>query len=159
MGLALPNACRRLLVAGLARRAACALAGSVLLRPAHPRRAPPPAPQVTLQHAGTKGFLHSYKHAAFGHPISGQREVCAVARGAKESEWFAAEGVYMPRADEPAGQQWRPQQRQGQQQQQSAGKAAPGKAGSAPSKAGAGAPRKGEPSNCTASTCDARDEL
>ncbi|KAI8464728.1 MAG: MIR motif-containing protein [Monoraphidium minutum] len=56
--------------------------------------------KVTLQHAATRQFLHSMAQAAFGHPISGQREVCAVQRAAAgDSEWSAAEGIYLPRAD------------------------------------------------------------
>jgi hypothetical protein len=51
---------------------------------------------VTLRHAETGGFLHSLRHATFGHPLPGQLEVCAVKASGKESRWFAAEGVYLP---------------------------------------------------------------
>lgn len=44
-------------------------------------------------------YLHSLRQAAFGHPIAGQIEVCGVRHKNKESEWFAAEGVYLPRID------------------------------------------------------------
>ena len=120
---------------------------------------------MTLRHASTSGYLHSYKQAVFGHPIAGQREVCAVLRQTKESEWFAAEGIYMPRMDGPH------QQQQPQQQARAAGASTQKqgtKAGSAPSKA-AGAPGTpaackagaaactGDRGNCT--SCEARDEL
>jgi hypothetical protein len=42
------------------------------------------------------------RQAQFGHPIAGQREVCAIKSKGLESEWFAAEGVYLPRADKKA---------------------------------------------------------
>ncbi|GFH09973.1 uncharacterized protein HaLaN_05208, partial [Haematococcus lacustris] len=32
----------------------------------------------------------------FGNPIAGQHEVCGVTRKDKQTEWQAAEGVYMP---------------------------------------------------------------
>jgi hypothetical protein len=50
----------------------------------------------------TGGYLHSLRQAAFGHPIAGQHEVCAVKSRNRDSEWFAAEGVYLPRADRKA---------------------------------------------------------
>lgn len=55
--------------------------------------------KVTLQHVDTKAYLQSLKHATFGHPIAGQHEVCAVKNKNRDSEWYAAEGVYLPRAD------------------------------------------------------------
>ncbi|KAI8466834.1 MAG: MIR motif-containing protein [Monoraphidium minutum] len=55
--------------------------------------------KVTLQHVDTGGFLHSLRQATFGHPIAGQHEVCAVKARNRDSEWYAAEGVYLPRAD------------------------------------------------------------
>ena len=59
--------------------------------------------RVTLKHADTGAYLHSLRQATFGHPIAGQHEVCGVKRRGKESEWYAAEGVYLPRADKRAG--------------------------------------------------------
>lgn len=56
-------------------------------------------PQVLLRHVDTNGYLHSLRQATFGHPIAGQHEVCSVKSKNRESEWFAAEGVYLPRAD------------------------------------------------------------
>ena len=47
----------------------------------------------------TAGYLHSLRQATFGHPIAGQHEVCAVRSKNRDSEWYAAEGVYLPRAD------------------------------------------------------------
>jgi hypothetical protein len=58
--------------------------------------------QVTLQHVDTRGYLHALRQAMFGHPVQGHHEVCAVKRQGRESEWFAAEGVYMPLAQEKA---------------------------------------------------------
>jgi hypothetical protein len=54
---------------------------------------------VRLRHEDTQTYLHSYKQASFGHPIAGQNEVCAVKKQGRESEWFAAEGIYLPRND------------------------------------------------------------
>jgi len=59
--------------------------------------------KVVLQHVETKGFLHSLKQAVFGHPIHGQREVCAVKKQGPESQWYAAEGVYMPQPNGTRG--------------------------------------------------------
>ncbi|GBF94422.1 stromal cell-derived factor [Raphidocelis subcapitata] len=57
---------------------------------------------VTLRHVDTGAFLHSLRHATFGHPIAGQHEVCAIKTKGPDSQWFAAEGVYLPRADKKA---------------------------------------------------------
>lgn len=54
---------------------------------------------MTLRHVDTGNYLHSLRHATFGHPISGQHEVCAIKTKNLDSQWFAAEGIYLPRAD------------------------------------------------------------
>jgi hypothetical protein len=61
--------------------------------------APTPRPQVTLRHEDTGNYLHSLRHATFGHPISGNNEVCAVKKAGKDSRWYAAEGVYLPQTE------------------------------------------------------------
>lgn len=73
--------------------------------PARPPTPRPPArpPQVLLRHVDTGVYLHSMRHAAFGHPIAGQHEVCGVKAKSGDSEWSAAEGVYLPRADKRKG--------------------------------------------------------
>jgi dolichyl-phosphate-mannose--protein O-mannosyl transferase len=55
--------------------------------------------KVIFQHVDTGAFLHSLRQATFGHPIAGQHEVCAVRSKSGDSLWYAAEGVYLPRAD------------------------------------------------------------
>jgi hypothetical protein len=55
--------------------------------------------KVTLQHVDTSAYLHSLRHATFGHPIAGQHEVCGVRSKSGDSWWYAAEGVYLPRID------------------------------------------------------------
>lgn len=44
-------------------------------------------------------FLSSNKDLVFGQPIHGQQEVCGVRYKGKDAEWYAAEGVYLPRTD------------------------------------------------------------
>ena len=51
--------------------------------------------QVRIKHVDTGAYLYSDEHA-FGQPIAGQHEVCAKNSKDKNSEWQAAEGVYMP---------------------------------------------------------------
>jgi hypothetical protein len=53
-----------------------------------------------LKHKDTGGFLSSNKNLQFGQPIVGHQEVSAVASSSsKDTEWYAAEGVYLPRTD------------------------------------------------------------
>jgi hypothetical protein len=54
---------------------------------------------VRLKHKDTGMLLSSSKDLRFGQPIHGQQEVCGVASKGKDTDWFAAEGVYLPRAD------------------------------------------------------------
>lgn len=82
----------------------CALPIALPAPPRSTRARTPPPPQlrihqITLQHLDTAGYLHSLRQATFGHPIAGQHEVCAVRSKNKDSEWYAAEGIYLPRAD------------------------------------------------------------
>eukprot|EP00197_Chlamydomonas_leiostraca_P011332 CAMPEP_0202866864 /NCGR_PEP_ID=MMETSP1391-20130828/8401_1 /ASSEMBLY_ACC=CAM_ASM_000867 /TAXON_ID=1034604 /ORGANISM="Chlamydomonas leiostraca, Strain SAG 11-49" /LENGTH=235 /DNA_ID=CAMNT_0049546851 /DNA_START=51 /DNA_END=758 /DNA_ORIENTATION=+ len=51
--------------------------------------------KIRLKHRDTGAFLYSHQ-AQFGNPIAGQLEVCAMERKDKNSEWQAAEGVYLP---------------------------------------------------------------
>ncbi|KAJ9507700.1 hypothetical protein QJQ45_019127 [Haematococcus lacustris] len=51
--------------------------------------------KVMLKHQDTGGYLFSHPQR-FGNPIAGQHEVCGVTRKDKQTEWQAAEGVYMP---------------------------------------------------------------
>lgn len=44
-------------------------------------------------------YLSTNEGYMFGHPISGQAEVCGVTRKSRDTEWYAAEGVYLPRTD------------------------------------------------------------
>lgn len=44
-------------------------------------------------------FLSSSKDNLFGQPIQGQQEVFGVRYKGKDTEWYAAEGVYLPRSD------------------------------------------------------------
>jgi hypothetical protein len=44
-------------------------------------------------------YMSSTKHAKFGQPIFGQQEVCGISHKNSDTEWFAAEGVYLPRTD------------------------------------------------------------
>mmetsp|Transcript_40117 Transcript_40117/g.89039 ORF Transcript_40117/g.89039 Transcript_40117/m.89039 type:complete len:226 (+) Transcript_40117:135-812(+) len=52
--------------------------------------------KVRLKHRDTGAYLYSHEQAKFGHPIAGQQEVCATERKDKNTEWQAAEGVYLP---------------------------------------------------------------
>jgi hypothetical protein len=52
-----------------------------------------------LKHKDTGMFLSSSKDLQYGQPIHGQQEVSGVASSGKNAEWFAAEGVYLPRSD------------------------------------------------------------
>jgi hypothetical protein len=52
---------------------------------------------VRLKHLDTSAYLASFKEARFGHPIAGQQEVSGVKSKTKETEWYAAEGVYLPK--------------------------------------------------------------
>ena len=53
--------------------------------------------KVRLKHVDTGAFIITHD-AKFGDPIAGHLEVCALERGGKDknSEWRAAEGVYLP---------------------------------------------------------------
>jgi hypothetical protein len=44
-------------------------------------------------------YLSSNKGLQFGQPIHGHQEVCGVPTANKDTEWYAAEGVYLPRTD------------------------------------------------------------
>lgn len=57
--------------------------------------------KARLKHVDTSKYLYSHD-AKFGNPIAGQFEICCVGQKNKNSEWQAAEGVYLPRpkADE-----------------------------------------------------------
>jgi hypothetical protein len=51
-----------------------------------------------MKHRDTGGYLYSHE-MRFGNPIAGQNEVCGIVdRRDKNSEWMAAEGVYLPNA-------------------------------------------------------------
>ena len=59
-----------------------------------------------MKHRDTSAYLASMDGAKFGHPISGQQEVCSLRQKDKSSEWQTAEGVFMPSPDElPAGEE------------------------------------------------------
>eukprot|EP00775_Hariotina_reticulata_P011573 gene11573-11717_t len=55
--------------------------------------------KVRFRHKDTSVYMSSSKHAKFGQPIHGQQEVCGISHKNSDSEWFAAEGVYLPRTD------------------------------------------------------------
>lgn len=55
--------------------------------------------QVKLKHKDTNMYLSSNKNLQFGQPIHGHQEVCGVPSANKDTEWYAAEGVYLPRTD------------------------------------------------------------
>lgn len=61
--------------------------------------------QIRMKHRDTSAYLASMDGAKFGHPISGQQEVCSLRHKDKSSEWQTAEGVYMPSLDELAGEE------------------------------------------------------
>lgn len=52
--------------------------------------------QVRFKHVDTGSYLFSHD-AKFGNPIAGQFEVAGAPHKSKNTEWVAAEGVYMPR--------------------------------------------------------------
>lgn len=49
---------------------------------------------MKLVHVDTGKFLFSSASYRYQHPIAGQQEISASARGGRESEWSADEGVY-----------------------------------------------------------------
>jgi hypothetical protein len=55
--------------------------------------------QVRFKHVDTGSYLFSHD-AKYGNPIAGQFEVAAVPNKNKNTEWVAAEGVYMPKFSE-----------------------------------------------------------
>ncbi|KAH6819571.1 stromal cell-derived factor 2-like protein precursor, partial [Perilla frutescens var. frutescens] len=54
--------------------------------------------KIRLQHLDTSGFLHSHKKKYTRIP-GGQQEVCGVREKRAENVWLAAEGVYLPVAE------------------------------------------------------------
>lgn len=58
--------------------------------------------QVRLKHKDTSVYVASNKDFRFGQPIHGQQEIFGVGHKSKDSEWYAAEGVYLPRGDAAA---------------------------------------------------------
>ncbi len=54
---------------------------------------------VRLMHKDTSGYLSSSSDLRFGQPIHGHQEVACIPHTNKHTEWFAAEGVYLPRTD------------------------------------------------------------
>ena len=58
-----------------------------------------------MKHKDTNKYLSSNKDLQFGQPIQGQQEVCGVPSSSKDTEWYAAEGVYLPRTDAKKKQQ------------------------------------------------------
>lgn len=61
--------------------------------------------QVRVKHKDTNMYLSSNKDLRFGQPIQGQQEVYGVPTKGKDAEWYAAEGVYLPRSDAKKGKQ------------------------------------------------------
>lgn len=59
--------------------------------------------QIKLKHKDTNMFLSSNKDLKFGQPIHGHLEVCGVPKSNKDTDWYAAEGVYLPRTDTKKG--------------------------------------------------------
>ncbi len=55
--------------------------------------------QVRFKHKDTGVYMCSNKDYKFGQPIHGQQEIFGLQHKTKDSEWFAAEGVYLPRSD------------------------------------------------------------
>jgi hypothetical protein len=55
--------------------------------------------QIRMKHKDTNTYLSSNKDLMFGQPIHGHLEVCGVPSKGKDTEWYAAEGVYLPRTD------------------------------------------------------------
>lgn len=52
-----------------------------------------------MKHKDTNMHLSSNKDLQFGQPIQGHQEVSGVVSTGKDTEWYAAEGVYLPRTD------------------------------------------------------------
>ena len=48
-----------------------------------------------LQHVQTGAYMHHDMKSVYRRPISGQREISAVANKDKNSEWVVQEGVYV----------------------------------------------------------------
>ncbi|KXZ49241.1 hypothetical protein GPECTOR_22g833 [Gonium pectorale] len=53
--------------------------------------------KVRFKHVDTGSYLFSHD-VKYGQPIAGQFEVAATGAKSKNTEWLAAEGVYMPKA-------------------------------------------------------------
>lgn len=58
--------------------------------------------QIRMKHKDTGMFMSSNSQAKFGQPINGQQEVCGISGKGRDTEWYAAEGVYLPRSDKKA---------------------------------------------------------
>lgn len=58
--------------------------------------------QIRLKHKDTGMLMSSNANHRFGQPIHGHQEVCGINSRGKDTEWFAAEGVYLPRSDRKA---------------------------------------------------------
>ncbi|KAF6265440.1 MIR motif-containing protein [Scenedesmus sp. NREL 46B-D3] len=58
--------------------------------------------KVRMRHKDTGMQLSSNSNHKFGQPIHGHQEVCAISSKGRDTEWFAAEGVYLPRSDKKA---------------------------------------------------------
>lgn len=52
--------------------------------------------QVRFKHVDTHALLYSHEHR-FQQPIAGQQEVCCKRGRDRNSDWQAAEGVYIPK--------------------------------------------------------------
>lgn len=61
-----------------------------------------PYMQIRLKHKDTGMFMSSNANHRFGQPIHGHQEVCGISGRGRDTEWFAAEGVYLPRSDKKA---------------------------------------------------------
>jgi hypothetical protein len=55
-----------------------------------------------MKHKDTGMFMSSNSNHRFGQPIHGHQEVCGISSRGKDAEWYAAEGVYLPRSDRKA---------------------------------------------------------
>ncbi|EFJ49609.1 hypothetical protein VOLCADRAFT_80513 [Volvox carteri f. nagariensis] len=55
--------------------------------------------KVRFKHVDTGVYLFSHD-AKYGNPIAGQFEVAGIPQKNKNTEWMAAEGVYMPKSSE-----------------------------------------------------------
>lgn len=58
--------------------------------------------KIRLKHKDTGMLMSSNANHRFGQPIHGHQEVCGINSRGKDTEWFAAEGVYLPRSDRKA---------------------------------------------------------